>query len=465
MMSRRLTVLVSLCCLVGVSGCDGEEDGASTPSGETTQAATDEASASSAAEASGGEIAVLEPVPCEDATREPTELESTLLIEAGPYSGDSFDAEAAAEAVLAMDPQTEDEWVRAVASQVQGDHAAAMCELISFSPDLGDTAAPTAGPPETAAVGQNHFALVLDASGSMAAQSSGGTRMDDAKSAIEDFTDALPAGSTVSLRIYGHEGSNSEADRAESCESSEVVYEGALGEGFSEALGQVQPVGWTPLARAIGDTEGDIDQDATDAIVYVVTDGIETCEGNPVAAAGALAEAGIQPVVNVIGFQVGDADQEALAAIADAGGGAYTQADSAAALEEYWKEEASRLSRAWTEWQDAESYRLDDARADLQERNREVYQDLRGELSDDLLNSSQVARELRDADAFGDDAQSQEMIDLIKGYFDERYDYVQDLGHQNSETVSSLFTDQMADLYSESTSTWSELYEESLQDD
>ncbi|MCK0112969.1 VWA domain-containing protein [Ornithinimicrobium sp. F0845] len=263
-----------------------------------------------------------------------------------------------------MHPQTTQEWQQAIQSQLQGDYAEDLKAAITFNPSVGEgIAQPTEG--EVAAedtVGSNHFALLLDASGSMGETSGTGTRMVEAKETINGFVDSLPEGSTVSLRVYGHEGDNSNAGKQESCASTDTVYEGPADTAeLSAQLAAVQPTGWTPLASAITEAEQDIPADATDGIVYVVTDGIETCGGDPVEAAQGLAESGIKPIVNVIGFQAGDADQAALAAIAEAGGGEYTQADSKADLEEYWDAEYSRMMTAWAEWRQAELTRIEES--------------------------------------------------------------------------------------------------------
>lgn len=250
-------------------------------------------------------------------------LIESFLVESGPYSGDSFDVEAAARAAVDLGPVTAEEWAQAIRAQVQGDYADAVCRAMQFSSDItaesgSATAAPE--PQEDAAVGQNHFALVLDASGSMAAEAATGTAMQEAKGAIEDFVAELPAGSTVSLRIYGHGGTNTSEGKAESCASSEQVYTGDPDDpAFTDALAGVEPVGYTPLALAINDAQEDIPPAATDAIMYVVSDGLETCGGDPVQAATDVAATGINPVINVIGFRVADSDQDALRAIATAG--------------------------------------------------------------------------------------------------------------------------------------------------
>src|SRR6185312_10945988 len=68
--------------------------------------------------------------------------------------------------------------------------------------------------------------LILDASGSMAETLPGGeSRMDAAKRILRDVITALPErdGINVGLRVYGHEGDNTQAQRAVSCRASELL--------------------------------------------------------------------------------------------------------------------------------------------------------------------------------------------------------------------------------------------------
>ena len=67
--------------------------------------------------------------------------------------------------------------------------------------------------------------IILDASGSMANVIGDKTMMELAKEAIRDFAAALPEEANVGLRVYGHKGSNADADKKVSCESSELVYD------------------------------------------------------------------------------------------------------------------------------------------------------------------------------------------------------------------------------------------------
>lgn len=61
--------------------------------------------------------------------------------------------------------------------------------------------------------GTANIAILLDASGSMAQKIGGKTKMDLAKEAVNQFVSSMPEGSNVSLRVYGHKGSNSDNDK------------------------------------------------------------------------------------------------------------------------------------------------------------------------------------------------------------------------------------------------------------
>ena len=85
-------------------------------------------------------------------------------------------------------------------------------------------------------------------------------------------------------------------------------------------------------------------------IIYVVSDGIETCGGDPVKAAKELHESEIQAIVNIIGFDVDNEGQRALKKVAEAGGGKYTTVSSGEDLQRYLEKEYARLRVEWMTW-------------------------------------------------------------------------------------------------------------------
>lgn len=196
--------------------------------------------------------------------------------------------------------------------------------------------------------------VILDSSGSMAKQMDGKTRMELAKESIEKFASSLPKEANISLRVYGHKGTGSDKDKSLSCSSNELVYPMQPYDkgGLSQALSKFKPAGWTPLAQAITEAQKDLIQykgDANKNIIYIVSDGIETCGGNPVAAAKSLKESGISPLVNIIGFDVAGKDQQQLQEIAKAAGGSYANVKSQQQLrDEFYKTIEESLK--WLNW-------------------------------------------------------------------------------------------------------------------
>jgi len=183
--------------------------------------------------------------------------------------------------------------------------------------------------------------MVLDSSGSMVAEVSPGvTRIDAAKDVLNDVIDAIPEreGVNVGFRVFGHEGSNEEADRAESCQSTELVVpiDGVNKESLRAAVEGYQPVGWTPITLALQSAGEDFEPEAegvTNAII-LVTDGLETCDGDPCAAAQALAAGDVNVTTYVIGFGLTAEEQATLQCIADAGNGLNLGAGNAEELSE-----------------------------------------------------------------------------------------------------------------------------------
>lgn len=190
------------------------------------------------------------------------------------------------------------------------------------------------GPAASTAAAPRRVLLMLDASGSMAAREGGATKLAVAQDALLSFAAQVPADAQVGLRVYGHRGSNREADKAVSCRGTELVrafapYEQA---GFASAVRSFQPRGFTPIAASLQAAAQDFAKaGATDAgnVVYLVSDGIETCGGDPTAAARALNASDVRVVVNVIGFDVDAQAERQLRAVAEAGGGQYVGARGA----------------------------------------------------------------------------------------------------------------------------------------
>jgi Mg-chelatase subunit ChlD len=176
--------------------------------------------------------------------------------------------------------------------------------------------------------------IVLDASNSMWGQLGGKAKMSIAKEILEDALDWLPDDLMVALRVYGHQHRR----ELRNCQDSELLVPFGAGhrQRIREAIVSFKPRGQTPLGYSLQQVSADFGNFQGERAVVLVTDGIESCGGDPVRAARALQEDGSLPV-HVIGFGLGGGegeDQRSLSAIATASGGKFLTARSAEELRE-----------------------------------------------------------------------------------------------------------------------------------
>ena len=195
------------------------------------------------------------------------------------------------------------------------------------------TASPTSNPTEI------NVELILDASGSMAEEiAPGETRIDAAKSVLTEVIDSLPTtpGINVGFRVYGHKGNNTQAGKSVSCQSTElrVPIDGVDKEALQNEVDAYEPVGWTPIALSLQQAANDFPPAAENVrnAVVLVTDGLETCGGNPCTASRQLVNSAGEVVTHVIGFALAPEEQANLQCIVDESGGLLLGAGNAAEL-------------------------------------------------------------------------------------------------------------------------------------
>jgi hypothetical protein len=175
--------------------------------------------------------------------------------------------------------------------------------------------------------------IVLDVSGSMKASMGAQPKIDAAKSAIRETISGLQEGSVVALRYYGHRVPQEQ--KAESCRDTELIMPfQPLDKGrMLAALGRAVPTGQTPIAHTLEQAAGDFGGASDEARgIILVSDGEETCGGDPLATVRGLAARGIKVRIHTIGFDVDAAARAQLEAISQATGGEYHDARNAAAL-------------------------------------------------------------------------------------------------------------------------------------
>jgi hypothetical protein len=173
--------------------------------------------------------------------------------------------------------------------------------------------------------------IVVDASRSMWGRLYGEPKMAVAKNILHDVSYWFPEDLDLALRAYGSASPSESNDCADS--TLLVPFDDENREPIRRAVAGLRPLGQTPIAYALNQAGRDFGARSADRAVVLVTDGIESCGGDPVRAARELHAQGI--VVHVIGFGLGsaaDEDTASLRAIASTSGGRYVTAGSAEEL-------------------------------------------------------------------------------------------------------------------------------------
>ncbi|WP_333714864.1 vWA domain-containing protein, partial [Yoonia sp.] len=170
--------------------------------------------------------------------------------------------------------------------------------------------------------------LVFDASGSMWNRVEGDlTRIEVARDVMGDYFASRDGAVPLSVIAYGH-------NRRGDCRDIEVIAPmGQTASGTLEArLRGLMPRGMTPLTDSLALARDQIPPTAESADIILVTDGLETCEGDPCALAASLAAEGIDIRAHVVGFGLSAAEVAALSCITDQTGGMLFQTNSGAEL-------------------------------------------------------------------------------------------------------------------------------------
>lgn len=173
--------------------------------------------------------------------------------------------------------------------------------------------------------------VVLDASGSMLQKLDGKRRIDIAKTTLTQLPGMLEAGKQqFALRVFGHR-------KADSCDTELLLPPAPLDKAaISRTIGKLEAknLARTPIADSLKLVQQDLANSPGKALVILLTDGEETCDGDPAAAIKQLRASGVDVRVNVIGFAIGEyALKQQFSGWAEIGGGTYFDAQDAAALQ------------------------------------------------------------------------------------------------------------------------------------
>ena len=171
---------------------------------------------------------------------------------------------------------------------------------------------------------EGNLMFILDASGSMWGQVEGKAKIAIAKDVLVDLIEDLPQGLNVGLVAYGHRR------KGDCSDVEELVPLGVLDkQKLVEKIKALSPKGKTPITLSVKTTAEKLKTLEDETTVILVSDGKETCEGDPCALVKELRESGVRFVMHVIGFGVSKEERKQLECIAGAGGGMYYAAKNA----------------------------------------------------------------------------------------------------------------------------------------
>ncbi|MGD1994816.1 MAG: FHA domain-containing protein, partial [Anaerolineae bacterium] len=184
-----------------------------------------------------------------------------------------------------------------------------------------------------------YIEYILDASGSMNETLPDDTvKLAVAQRLLTERLQAFRPETHIGLRAYGHRVHYEQ--REESCQDIELIAPVEVGQlpRIVSWLQDFQARGMTPLAQSIREATADFVFDpARINSIVMLSDGIETCEGDPCGLVRDLRTEGIYFTIHVIGLDVDEPTRQQLMCIAEAGQGTYHDARSEQELDEALK--------------------------------------------------------------------------------------------------------------------------------
>ncbi len=200
----------------------------------------------------------------------------------------------------------------------------------------------------TQASAAKHVMFILDASNSMWGRIDGVAKIDIAKDVLTGQFSRLADGTRTGLIAYGHRFPRELKD----CSDMELV--GGYGTysptDVKQMLDYVTPKGQTPIAATLEESVNWVADDPQDPVenptVVLITDGVESCDGNPCAAAKKLADAGINTRIHVVGFDLTPDQRKQVECISENGGGKYFDARNASGLDSALKKVEYEVAQA-----------------------------------------------------------------------------------------------------------------------
>lgn len=173
--------------------------------------------------------------------------------------------------------------------------------------------------------------IVFDASRSMEEKINGETKIHIAKHVLEDVLLKAPQDVNIGLRVYG--ASKPSGNPYIDCSDSKLLV--LAGKDNRRAIiseiHKILPRGFTPITYSLSQASQDLTPYKGEKSIILISDGLETCGGDPCQLSQTLVSAGIDLKVDVVGFGIRDnfEAQQQLMCIALSTNGKYFSAENA----------------------------------------------------------------------------------------------------------------------------------------
>jgi len=166
------------------------------------------------------------------------------------------------------------------------------------------------------------YVMILDVSVSMLETAADGqSKWEAAKKSASELIANVPDGLSLAVVVYGH-------NKLKPCDV-EILRPLAPINGDAKAeitrrIQQLEPSGNTPIGKSLQVAAEQVNQSRTPAKILLITDGIETCKGDPLGEATKFANSDIEGrTIDVIGFGLKPEEIESVSKIAENGKGKY----------------------------------------------------------------------------------------------------------------------------------------------
>lgn len=175
------------------------------------------------------------------------------------------------------------------------------------------------------------YVMILDVSVSMLENTSDGqSKWEAAKKSATELIASVPDGLSLAVVVYGHE-------KSKPCEvevlRSLMPINGNDKAEVTRRIQQLQPSGNTPIGRSLQVAAEQVYKSRTPAKILLITDGIETCKGDPLTEASKFAASeATGRSIDVIGFGLKPEEIQSVSKIAANGKGKYFDAKNSQEL-------------------------------------------------------------------------------------------------------------------------------------